>query len=325
MDLPVREILERDEAADFPRTADELARDVAAVETVVGGEDGLLAALPGGEGLLLGVDELPERRREVGLPEDLAGLRRLVAGAGEEDAARVGPLQEPVALARHGRDVLLLDRVAVGHLDRRREDVGQRELSVLGQHHHDPAGRPRRDGGERAVLRRVGHPFRTEELRRRPRGCHAECVDADHLARVRIEDERLRLAPPGEGVPHGAGRGDHGAGRVDGVAPLLEDHRARRGAERLAGDRDPLRGVERGLVRGRRGDEGEGDRGRARREEERRRAASGSSVFIRVSFGRAALPGYGSAYNGSVKPSHLSLAIDGQRRSRTILFENIRR
>jgi len=42
----------------------------------------------------------------------------------------------------------------------------------------------------------------------------------------------------------------HGARRVDGVAALLEHHSARGGGERLAGDRDPVTPVQRGLLCG---------------------------------------------------------------------------
>ena len=62
---------------------------------------------------------------------------------------------------------LRFDRVAVGHLDRRREHVRERQLAVLGEHHHEAAGRARRDRGERPVLRRIVHALATEELRRR--------------------------------------------------------------------------------------------------------------------------------------------------------------
>jgi hypothetical protein len=65
------------EAALLARAAHELLRDVALVEAVVRGEDRVLPALSGLERLLLGVDQLLERREEVRLAEDLARLRRL--------------------------------------------------------------------------------------------------------------------------------------------------------------------------------------------------------------------------------------------------------
>ena len=55
--------------------------------------------------------------------------------------------------------------------------------------------------------------------------------------------------PQPERVPHRRGGGDHRAGRVDGVAALLEDRRAGRRRERLAGDRHPVAAVQGGLGR----------------------------------------------------------------------------
>ena len=134
-----------------------------------------------------------------------------------------------------------LDRIAVRQLDGRREHLVETQRAELGEHRHDPAGRARRHRGERPVLGRVLHPVRLEELRRRAGRRHAERVDADDLAGVRVVDQRLRLAAPGQRVPHRGGRGDHGAGRIDRVAALLEDDRAGGGRQRLAGDRHPMR------------------------------------------------------------------------------------
>src|SRR5262249_57901793 len=63
-----------------------------------------------------------------------------------------------------------------------------------------------------------------------------------------VRDGCRRLAAPGERVPHGRGRRDHRAGRIHGVAAALEDHGTGGGRERLAGDRHPVRAVERGLL-----------------------------------------------------------------------------
>ena len=75
------------QAALLLRAADELLRDVALVEAVVGGVDGLLAGLARLERLLLGLDQLAQRGGQVGLLEDLARLRRLarLAGVRQED------------------------------------------------------------------------------------------------------------------------------------------------------------------------------------------------------------------------------------------------
>ena len=76
VDLPAVEILHRDQAAGGLRRGDELARDVAAIEPIVGGEDRLLAVLAGLERLALCLDELRQRREQLGLLEDLPRQRR---------------------------------------------------------------------------------------------------------------------------------------------------------------------------------------------------------------------------------------------------------
>src|SRR3989441_1276263 len=73
-------------------------------------------------------------------------------------------------------------------------------------------------------------------------------VDRDDLPGLRVVDERLGFAAPGEHVPHCGDGGEHGARRVDGVAALLERHGAGGGGERLAGDRDPVAPVQGGLL-----------------------------------------------------------------------------
>ncbi len=59
------------------RAAHEFLGDVAAVEAVVGRLQGFLARLAGLQRRRFRLDELAQRRREVGLAEDLAGDRRL--------------------------------------------------------------------------------------------------------------------------------------------------------------------------------------------------------------------------------------------------------
>ena len=134
---------------------------------------------------------------------------------------------------------------AVGHLDRGLEHLGEAHGAVLGEHGHETAGGAGGDGGERAVLGRVAHAELVEVLRRRAGGCDAECVDCDHLAGVRVVDEGLGLAAPGEGGPRGGDGAEHGAGGVDGVAALLEDAGADARGDGLAGDGHPVAAVER--------------------------------------------------------------------------------
>ena len=86
-----------------------------------------------------------------------------------------------------------------------------------------------------------GHALRLEELRRRSRRRDAERVDADDLLRC----AGCRSAPasrrPRRACPTSCRSAAIIAARgVDGVAALLEDHRARGRRERLAGDRHPL-------------------------------------------------------------------------------------
>ncbi len=166
----------------------------------------------------------------------------------QHDGTRVAPALEPgfVPLDRVGR--LCFDRVAVGHPDRRLEHVAQTQFPVLGEHGHEAARRPRGNGGERPVLGREVHPLRAVEGRCGAGGRDAEGVDRDDLFGLRVIDQRLGFAAPGEHVPHRRDSGEHGARRVDGVAALLEDHGARRGGERLAGDRDPVAPVQWGLL-----------------------------------------------------------------------------
>jgi len=146
LDLPRREILGGEEAAHLAHRAHQLLGDVAPVEAVVGGVDRRLPVGAGGERRGLGLDELLERRPQVGLPEDLSRPRRLarLAEMGEEDARRVGPLLELPLLPLDRVRELRLDRIARRELDRRGEHLGEGEPPVLGEHRHQPAGRPAR-------------------------------------------------------------------------------------------------------------------------------------------------------------------------------------
>ena len=248
--LPLREVVERDQATLFLHAAHEFLRDVAAIEAVVRGLQGLLARLAGGERLLLSLDHLAQRGGEVGLAEDLTGAwcfaRR--AEVRQHHLFRVRPFLELFLPALDQIGGLAVDRIAVREFDGRGQHFGERERAVLLQHQDDAARRAGRDCRERAIGGRVLETLALEELGRRTGGRHAEPVDRDHLLRARIVDQGLRFAAPVQHVPHRGGRGDHGAGRVDGIAAALEDLRAGRGAERLAGDRHPVLAVQRRLL-----------------------------------------------------------------------------
>ena len=251
--LPARQVFLGDQPALLAHAAHQLVRDVAFVEAVVGGHDRVLAALLGAQRLLLGLHELAQRGREIGLAEDLARLRRLalLARVREEDGLRVRPFPGPLLGALDRPHELRFDGIAVGHLDGGREHVGEREPSPLGEHDHEPARRARRDRGQRPELRGDHHLPGLEEGGRRPRRRHPERVHADDLPRPGVVHQGLGLAAPAQRVPHGGGRGQHRAGGVDGVAAPGEDQRARGGAQRLAGDGDPVPAMQRRLGRGR--------------------------------------------------------------------------
>ena len=163
---------------------------------------------------------------------------------GQEHRLRIGPLLQALLVALDVVGLLLLDRVALGHLDRRPEHVFQAEAPVLGQHHHQTPGRAWRHRCQRPILGRVGQSLRTEEVGGGSGRRHTEGVHTGDLAGLRVEHERLGLAAPAQRVPHRGGGPEHGAGGVHGVAALLEHQRAGRGRERLAGDRDPVAAVQ---------------------------------------------------------------------------------
>ncbi len=220
---------------------------LALVEQIVGGEDRLLAALARGERGRLRRDQSAQGPRQVGLAEDLPGNRRR-AVVGQEDRAREGPLLDlgPEVVDRPHQ--LGLDRIAVGHLDRRGQDLGERQPAPLGEHDQEAARGPRRHRGQRAVLRWIAQALRAEEFRRRAARRHAQRVDADDLTRLRVPDQRLGLAAPAQRVPHRAGGRQHRAGGVHRVAAALEDPRPGGRRQRLTGDRQPLVRVELGLL-----------------------------------------------------------------------------
>ena len=251
VDLPAVEVGHRHEPAQFLRPTDELFGDVAAVEAVVGGGQGLLARLALLEGGGFRVDELAQGVEKVRLAEDLAGARGGASVAffrrrqvGQEDPRRIRPLLEHLLASLHVVGLRSLDRVAVRHLDRGFEHLGEAHRSVVGEHHDQAARGARRHRRERTVLRGIDEaPLAVEVDRGAGRG-HPECVDSDHFPRVRVEDQGLRLAAPAQGVPHRRGRGEHGAGRVDGVAAAAEDQGAGRGGERFACHRHPMAAVQ---------------------------------------------------------------------------------
>jgi len=233
-DAPIGEIVARDEATLCLHRRREFGGDVAAIKTIVGRHDRLLARRAAFECAGLGLDEFAQRRREFGLTKDFAGLRSfaVVVGAAvrQHDASAVGPLLEFAFVSLDERRRLRFHRIAVGEFDGWREHFAERETAVLGEHHQNAAGRARGHGGQWSEFRRIFHALGFEELRRRPRGCNAEGVDRDHTTLFRMPDERLRFTTPMQHVPHRRCGGDHCAGGIHRVATALEDPRACRGA-----------------------------------------------------------------------------------------------
>ena len=72
---------------------------------------------------------------------------------------RVRPLLDLGLLRFDGIGGLGFDRVAVGHVDGRGEDVSEAERAELGQHDQQPARRARRDCRERSELGGYCMPF----------------------------------------------------------------------------------------------------------------------------------------------------------------------
>src|SRR6185503_15011811 len=253
---PVREILRRMQPTDFLRTARELASDVAFVEAVVRGHDRLLAILASLERLRFCLHQLAQRHGQIRLPENFSGHRRgtlSLAIVNQERPLRLRPLAQLVLELLDRIRGLRFDRIAVGHLDCRREHFGEAQLPVLREHHHDPARRARRNSGEWPELRWIFVTLVLEELRRGARRRGAERIDADDLAGVRVIDERLRLAAPAERVPHRGSCGDHCARGVDCIAAFDEGGGAGGRSERFAGDSDPVLAVQRWFDSFRRG------------------------------------------------------------------------
>ena len=141
------------------------------------------------------------------------------------------------------------DWIALRHLHCGCQNLGETQRAVFCKHDHEPAGRAWRNGRERAEFGRIVEALFPEEVRGRPGWRNAQCVDSQHLLRMRVVDEGLGLAAPAQYVPHRGGRRKHRAGGVDRVTAAKEGARACRGGQRLAGDRHPVLAVQHGLLR----------------------------------------------------------------------------
>ncbi len=242
MDLPTGQIFQRDERTLFPGSANELSGDVALVEPLVGRVDRLLPAVAPGEGFLLRLYQLPERRCQVRLPEHLTGIGSLplFAQMWEVDLPRIPPLPDSLLVALDRSRCLCLDGIPFRHLYGRLQHVFEAQAPVLRQHDHQPSGGPGRDGRQRAEPGRILHAFLPEELRSRPSGSDPQGVDADDLPRAGVVDERLGLSSPAQHVPHGGRCAKHGARRVHRIAAFVKHHCAGSGTQGFAGDGHPM-------------------------------------------------------------------------------------
>jgi hypothetical protein len=142
---------------------DEFGGDVPFVEAGAGGHQRLFPPFPRLTRLALRLDELPKRGPEILLYEELARLRGLPPR--QKHLARVRPLFEILAFFRVHRRRLVLDGVAAGEIDGRRQDVFQAHGTELGQHQDQGAGNARRGSRQGAVGRRKAHSPIPEELR----------------------------------------------------------------------------------------------------------------------------------------------------------------
>ena len=105
--------------------------DLAAVEEIAHGVDGLAAIGAGGRRALLGVGHAAEGARQVGLAEDVAGLRGTAVG--QEGALAIGPRLQVFHAVDDGVDAHFVDGKAVGQFDGRLHDFGERFGAVLAQ------------------------------------------------------------------------------------------------------------------------------------------------------------------------------------------------
>ena len=242
------------QAALLARAAHELFRNVPAIETIVGRKNGFAPGLARFQRIRFGIHEFLQRGQQIGLTPNFSSARHFILAARKENLFRVRPLNEFRFVTLDLVYQFLLNCVAIRHLHRWRENFLQRQRPEFSKHHHQAARIPRRHGGERAlrwrILRRVGlHLWKIQkELRRGSCRRDAERVDADHLLRFRIVNQRLRLAAPTHVVIHRADNGKHGARGVNCVAAALENSRARHCAQRLPRNRYPMARVQHRLV-----------------------------------------------------------------------------
>ena len=249
--LPVGEVGYRVQPAQLTRPATVLLGDVACVKTRVSRIDGLLPVLAGVERPRLGLDELLQGGEQVRLPPDFARARPFpfFTRVREENLLRIGPFLQLLFVTLDLRRGLGLDRITGSHLHRRSQHLLERKGSELREHHQQPPGSAGGHGGQWTVSRRILEFLRFKKIRRRAAGRNPQRVDANDLVRDRIVNQRLRFAAPAQLVIHCANDREHRARRIDGIAAALEHARARRSAERFAGDGNPMPAVKNGFVR----------------------------------------------------------------------------
>ena len=124
---PIRQIVARDQTALLLHRSRELGPKSTLVEQVIGGVDRCLAGCTVGERAPLGIDQATQRRRKIGLPENLAGggCFAYLPQVRQQDPARIRPLLQQCLVALDGVRSLGIDRIAVGQFNRGRQHVGK--------------------------------------------------------------------------------------------------------------------------------------------------------------------------------------------------------
>ena len=154
----------------------------------------------------------------------MGSLSLLVPEVRQKGLLGVRPLLDLFFLALDAVGRGGFDGISGRHLHGRVQNLLQRKCPVLGQHDHQASGSTRGHSCQGTVGRRVLQLLLPEEIACSAGGSDAERIDADDLSGFRVIDKSLRLSAPAQSVEHGAGRGQHGAGRIYRVPALHEHH-----------------------------------------------------------------------------------------------------
>ncbi len=198
VDFPIRQIFHRVQPALLARAADIFLRNVSFIKTIIRGVNRFLPVFAGGQGLLLGFNQLLQRAQQIGLAKNLSRLRRFAffAEMRQKNFFGIRPLLEALFLAFDAVGGLRFNRIALRHLHGRLQHLLQAHGAKFRQHRHEATGRAGRYRGERAIFGRIIHLFLLEKFRSCAGRGHAKRIDANDFFRVRVVNERLRFAAP---------------------------------------------------------------------------------------------------------------------------------